>query len=151
VTETLEVTKIAMKQELDGTLVTFRIQNDDLPLAEELFKAAINARFAMAIVPIDDQEQPKPKTPAAEKAKKKQNSNVMRAGILCGEEGFQTFLRKKYPDAWKGGLGEGETKAADALRSIIQVDSRREIGSDPEALARWDALQANYEMWKRGQ
>lgn len=150
-TETLEVSKIACKQELDGTLVTFRIHNDNLSLAEELLKAPINARFAMAIVGIDDQEQPKPKTPAAKKQKSKQNSNVFRAAIACGEKAFQTFLRKKHKKAWDGGLGEGATKAADAMRNILGVDSRRDLATDVEALGRFDALMAEYEMWKRGQ
>ena len=150
-TETLEVSKIACKQELDGTLVTFRIHNDNLSLAEELLKAPINARFAMAIVGITDQEQPKPKTPPAEKQKRKQNSNVFRAALVCGEEAFQTFLRQKHAKAWKGGLGEGATRAADALRMIVAIDSRKELENDHEALGRFDALMADYEMWKRGQ
>lgn len=150
-TETMEMLKIALEQKADGILITFRLQNDDVALAESLIKARINARFAVALVEINDQEQPVPPAPTSEKQKKKQNANVMRAAIVCGEGSFQTFLRKKYSKFWKGALGEGQIQAADALRNILSIDSRKELATEGPALVRFDAVMAEYEMWKRGQ
>jgi hypothetical protein len=50
-----------------------------------------------------------------------------------------------------GGLGEGKTRAADAMRALLNIDSRKVLSTDRDALQRFDALLAQYEMWKQGQ
>lgn len=146
--EAVEALKIALKQEADGIVISFRIQPEHFP--EHLLVARINARFALAFQEIDDNEQPKPADPEI-KSKRRQNANVMRAAIACGETAFQTFLSKAYPTHWAGGLGEGRTRAADAMRSLLNVDSRKDLSTDKDALQRFDALMAQYELWKQGQ
>jgi hypothetical protein len=146
-TEAVEAIKIALKQEPEGIVVSFRIQPEHFP--EHLLIARINARFALAFVEIDDDEKPKPADPER-KSKRKQNANVMRAAIACGEQGFQTFLRKKYPKHWAGALGEGATQAADVMRNALGIESRKELATNVDALLRFDALMADYEMWKQG-
>jgi hypothetical protein len=147
-TEAVEAIKIALKQEPEGIVVSFRIQPEHFP--EHLLIARINARFALAFQEIDDDEKPKPADPEL-KNKRRQNANVMRAGILCGQEGFQTFLRKRYRKEWDGALGEGKEQTADALRAVLGVESRREIGTEAWALKRFDKLEAEYLRWKEGQ
>ena len=146
--EAVEALKIALKQEAEGIVISFRIQPEHFP--EHLLVARINARFALAFQEIDDDEKPKLVDPEI-KSKRRQNANVMRAAIACGEPAFQTFLSKAYPTHWAGGLGEGKVRAADAMRALLNVDSRKELSTDKDALQRFDALLAQYEMWKQGQ
>jgi hypothetical protein len=146
-TATVEAIKIALKQEAEGILVTFRIQPDDMPT--QLLTAGIMARFALAMVEIDDNELPKPADPER-KTKAVQNRNVMRAAILCGEESFQTFLKKKHRKVWDASIGEGAAQAGECMRQILNIESRKEIGTDPDALHAFDALDAEYQLWRRG-
>lgn len=145
-TEAVEAIKIALKQEAEGIVISFRIQPEHFP--EHLLVAKINARFALAFQEIDDDEKPKPADPEL-KSKRRQNANVMRAAIACGEKDFQNFLARKHSKQWKGALGEGATQAADAMRNVLGIDSRRHLATDTEALARFDKLMAEYEIWKR--
>jgi hypothetical protein len=146
-TEACEALKVALRQEADGYMLTLRIKPEELP--ETVILANVNARFAVAFSEIDDQEELKPAP--ANKGKRRQNSNVMRAAILCSDELFQKFLQKKHPKAWNGALGDGTFKAAEALRGLLQIESRRELATNEVALASFDKLTAQYELWKRGQ
>jgi hypothetical protein len=75
----------------------------------------------------------------------------MHAAMLCKEKGFQTFLKKIYPKEWRGTFGEPADRAAATMRKILEVDSRKEIATDPLALEMYDKISAHYQMWKRGQ
>ena len=137
---------MALKQEAEGILLTLRIKPEELP--ETVLLAGINARFAVAFSEIADDEQLKPKPEL--KGKRRQNSNVMRAGIVCGEVRFQTFLQERKAGYWGSAFGQGEEQAAEAMRQILNIESRRDLATDTEALKRYDKLMAEYEMWKRG-
>lgn len=145
--EAVEAIKISLRQEPEGIVVSFRIQPEDFP--EHLLVARINARFALAFQEIDDDEKPKPADPEA-KGKRQQNANVMRAAIACGETAFQTFLQKRHRKHWDSALGKDAHQAADAMRNVLGIDSRRDLSTDKEALKRFDALMAQYELWKQG-
>jgi len=147
-TEACEALKMKLVQEPEGYVLLLRIKPEELP--ETVVLAPINARLAVAfsIIGDDEQLQPKPEN----KGKRQQNSNVMRAGIICGDPMFQKFMQKKYGKAWHGSIGRSlGDMAADAMRNILQIDSRRDLATDAEALKRYDKLMAEYEMWKRGQ
>jgi hypothetical protein len=75
----------------------------------------------------------------------------MRAAIVCGEIGFQTFLKRTRSKEWRGALGEGATRAADAMRNVLGIESRKQLATDIDALDRFDKLMASYECWKRGE
>ena len=142
--EVCEALKIALKQEAEGILVTFRIQPEHLPAA--LLLGRIPSRWALAMVEIDDDEKPKPSPKKEAADKKRQNANVMRAAILSEDPQFKTFLKQKYPKQWNANMG-----GPDTLRAVLGIDSRKKLATDDEALLQWDRLQAEYEMWKRGE
>ena len=148
-TEACEALKIRYSQENDGMYVTFCIHPTEMPVG--LATSPLRSRWMLALVQIGDDEKPIPKPVSAEKKKKVMNANVMRAAILCGEPQFQKFLSKRYGKQWRGALGTGNEQAADAMRAILKIDSRRDIATDPEALAEFDKLMAEFEMWKRGE
>lgn len=149
ITEACEAMQIRFSKETEGVYVTFCIQLDEVPAGLAVSK--LRSRWMLAMVQIGDDEKPVPKPVAAAKKKNLQNSNVMRAAIMCGDPGFQKFLSLRYRKAWRGALGTGHEQAADAMRSILHIDSRRDIGTDPEALAGFDKLDAEYALWKRGE
>ena len=148
--EAVEAMKISLRQEADGIIVAFRIHPDDLPT--DLLRARINSRFTLNFEQIGDDELPVRTHPVmkAVESKKKQDANVMRAGIACGERKFQHFLKQAYPEQWKDQTGKNADKAAAVLRYVTDVDSRADLASNPEALAQFDRLLGRYEMWKRG-
>jgi hypothetical protein len=151
--EAVEALKISLKQEADGIIVAFRIHPDDLPT--DLLRARINSRFALAFQQISDDEKPMPSAEhpimkAVEK-KRKQNANVMRAGMACAEPKFQHFLKQAYPNEWKQCVGPANAKASSVLRLVTDIESRRDLATDQEGLRKFDALMGRYEMWKRGE
>jgi hypothetical protein len=147
----IEALKIASVQNAEGWTVTIRIQPDEFDKAVPLLKVRVGSRIAFAFVEIDDDEQPVHPIMKAVEKKKKQDANVMRAGMACNEKGFQTFLKQSYQDQWKETVGHPVERATHTLRKVIDIDSRRRLRTDPKALARFDRLMAEFEMWKRGQ
>ena len=143
--ETTEVMKIGFRQDIkEGHVIYLAIDPQQFP--DELLKAPLMTRFMAVFVRIDENEQPVPKGPK----KKIQNYNVMRLAIACNEDRFHKFLQRRYNKQWNGALGEGNAQAADAVRAILNIDSRKDLASNPEALAGYDRLMGEYEMWKVG-
>lgn len=62
----------------------------------------------------------------------------LRAGIRCGESEFRAFLGAHNPD-----------HAAELVRTICRVESRKDLATDAEAGARWETLEAEYWAWVR--
>jgi hypothetical protein len=149
--EAVEALKISLRQEADGIIVAFRLHPNDMP--GDLLSAPINSRFSLAFRQISDDEKPVPAHPimqAVEK-KKKQNANVMRAAIACGEPKFAHFLKQKYPDHWKVLVGGNSAKAAAMIRFLTDIESRRDLATNTEGLRKFDVLMGQFEMWKRGE
>jgi hypothetical protein len=68
----------------------------------------------------------------------------MQAGMRCEEPAFWKFLTESYPTYWQV---NGEEQAADLVRLLCKVDSRRELNLDPEATAKWRDLDRSYQAW----
>ena len=151
----IEAMKIASVQNAEGWVVTIRIQPDEFDKAMPLLKVRVGSRIAFAFVEIGDDEKPVPPPAhpimAAVEKKKKQNANVMRAGMACGERKFHHFLQHMHADLWKETSGRNTEKAEAILRFLTNVDSRREYATNPEALKMFDTIMGQYEMWKRGE
>lgn len=79
------------------------------------------------------------------------NRLVQRAGILCGDEQFQTFLRTEYPDEWNPhtALEHDDDQAVFVLRSLCRIESRKELATNEPAAAIFNAIDAQYESWRR--
>ena len=74
-------------------------------------------------------------------------SRAQRAGIMCGEGAFSTFLATEHPNAVVWG-DDGDPDAAATLRHIcLGIDSRRELDSNEEAAAIFDRLSGEYKAW----
>lgn len=116
-----EAKKIAMKQDRTGFVLTLCIHPDELP--EELIRDFVGARYACAMVRIQDDESPA-----------EYNNRVQTAAILCKKESFQIFM-----------AAEDETSAADALCERLGIQSRAELNGSKKAQALFDSLIKEYE------
>ncbi len=67
------------------------------------------------------------------------------AAMKCGEAAFLVFLERCH------GLERPLTddKAAQKLRSILRITSRKELNNDAAAAERWRSLRAAYEAWRK--
>lgn len=67
------------------------------------------------------------------------------AAMKCGEPAFLVFLEQRH------GLERPLTddKAAQRLRTLLGVTSRKELNNDSEAAERWRSLRADYEAWRK--
>lgn len=67
------------------------------------------------------------------------------AGMLCGERAFMVFLEERH------GLDRPLTadKAAQKVRSLCGVTSRKDFNNDERAAAAWQQLGRDYRAWKR--
>lgn len=62
-----------------------------------------------------------------------------RAGILCNERGFITFLGVTTPD-----------EAADRIRHECAISSRADLDHDDRAASRFHNLDSRYKLWLEG-
>lgn len=67
------------------------------------------------------------------------------AAMKCDEPAFKVFLEQRH------GLEQPLTKdrAAERLRSILNIKSRKELNENSAAAERWRDLRADFEAWKR--
>ena len=133
-----EARKIAYRQSKDGFVVSFAIHPNDVP--DGLAVAGIGTRYMLALVEIGDDEQPV----------RQPNKTVQRAGVLCTDKEFQSFLRTTQPSDWNGAEGDDETRAAAVLRRLCEISSRKELATDHRASAAFESLLSRFEGWRRG-
>ena len=125
--------KISFRQDVkDGHVFCFAIAAEDVP--DRLLKARLMTRFACSMVEIGDDEKPVLKEGPKDRQKRKQNATIMRAGIACKEILFHRFLQRNYNPEWTAEIGEGEVRAAGTMRKILDIESRKDLGINPDAL-----------------
>ena len=117
-----EARKVAMKQDRTGFVLTLCIHPDELPV--ELMRDFVGARYACAIVRIQDDE-----TPTV------YNNRVQKAGILCKNPNFWDYL----------GWPTSENEAVDELCKRCGIMSRTELHGNAKAQALFDQLVKEYE------
>jgi hypothetical protein len=155
------VKKIAFRQSKDGVVISFLLNPCELP--EKLAFADLGTPYMMALVEIDDNDQPisqgaaqspapgpEPLTARAA-AVDLETRAVKRAGYLCKDKRFQTFLKEEFPGGLKLFRKPGGDDAEDATVAFVRwrcgVQSRSEIKTNPDAYARWQELDGLYQAW----
>lgn len=116
-----EARKVAMKQDRTGFILTLSIHPDELP--DELIRDFVGARYACALVRIQDDESPTP-----------YENRVQKAAILCKTIEFMDFI---------GALSED--MAARKLCQACGITSRSELNGNVEAQKKFDDLVKDYE------
>lgn len=116
-----EARKVALKQDRTGFVLTLSIHPDEIPY--ELMKDFVGARYACAVVRIQDDESATPYT-----------NRVQQAAILCKRETFWEFMNV-----------ESEDEAAHALCLYVGIESRSELNGNTVAQEAFDRLVKDYE------
>lgn len=116
-----EARKVALKQDRTGFVLTLSLHPDEIP--EELLRDFVGARYACALVRIQDDESPTP-----------YNNRVQKAAMLCKQEAFQAFM----------GV-DNEMDAASVLCERCEIQSRSELNGNKTAQILFDELLKDYE------
>jgi hypothetical protein len=124
-----EARKVAMKQDRTGFVLTLSIHPDDLP--EELMRDFVGARYACALVRIQDDETPTPYV-----------NRVQKAGMLCRNVVFQEFISERFT-----GRSVNEEEAADELCKQCSITSRSELNGNKKAQEMFDSIVLDFENW----
>lgn len=135
-----------------GQTVTFTV-----PSREELepFIGLEGKRFQSVFVLIGDDEMPAD-PPAAQKPGEGRDRPFRGplcswVAIRCSEPAFAAWLETAHPGLWLEqftNLGDAEEAAAEIVRDLCQVVSRRDLDTDEEAAARLHArVRKPYAAW----
>jgi hypothetical protein len=120
-----EARKIALKQDRTGFILTLALHPDEAP--EEILRDFVGARYACALVRIQDDESPT-----------QYSNRVAKAGMLCRDPDFQEFL-----------LCDNETDAAHLLCKRCGIESRTELHGNVDAKAKFDELLHEFEALRK--
>jgi hypothetical protein len=139
----IEASSVGVKTMADGTLrITLDIEPRHAKDAFGLFGApgtpcalaALKSQKADSLYTSPERVQKTPET-----AHVKGGELAKSAGIICGEPMFQRYVRD-------GGCTA--ESAAEYVREVCGVSSRRFIDHDPNAAIRYGQLMANYREWQ---
>ena len=110
---------------------------DTLTTSQRLtFKQALDRRY-------------KPTAQQADAARENETDPVQQAGMRCADPRFHKFLEETNA-AWKL-MTEGTPteRAAELVRAIVGVESRKELATNSEAAQHWHALEGKFQSWLR--
>jgi len=116
-----EARKVALKQDRTGFVLTLSLHPDEIP--EELVRDFVGARYACALVRIQDDESPT-----------QYDNRVKRAAILCRNPHFQEYLGVT-----------SESEAAAELCKRCGIESRTELHGNAQAKTIFDSIVREYE------
>jgi len=120
-----EARKIALKQDRTGFILTLALHPDEAP--EEILRDFVGARYACALVRIQDDESPTQYT-----------NRVAKAGMLCRDPNFQEFL-----------LCDNEIDATHMLCKRCGIESRTELHGNTISIAEFDVLLREFESIRK--
>lgn len=118
-----EARKVALKQDRTGFILTLALHPDEVP--EEILRDFVGARYACAVVRIQDDESPTP-----------YDNRVQKAGMLCRNPDFQEFM-----------MCDNETDAAHMLCKRCGIQSRTELHGNADAKDQFDRLVYEFEKF----
>jgi hypothetical protein len=119
-----EARKVALKQDRTGFILTLSLHPDEVPV--EILRDFVGARYACAVVRINDDESPV-----------QYDNRVAKAGMLCRDPNFQEFL-----------LCDNEIDATHMLCKRCGIESRTELHGNTAAIAKFDELLHEYKKPK---
>ena len=133
----ISATRRQMKEMADGTI---RVQVDIDPAFRAAFLQAFpSIDMPIALAPLVRDFERRPEAP---KDQPKGGAGAKWLAIRCAEESFWEFLGSIASVAPRS-----EAEAAAVVRDYLQVASRAEVDTDPDAKARFDELRMRWIDW----
>ena len=130
-----EATKVALKQDKTGYILTLSMHPDDIP--EDLLRDFVGARYQVVMVRIGDNEHPMDKADEFGG-----NKSLRIAGLLCRDPNFWSYLLEDNQI-----FEANEGLATDWLRDYLAVQSRSELKTNHKARELLDKLHKEYNTW----
>lgn len=162
-----EAKKHGYRQTQDGVVVSFVLHPQQVP--ETLAIAPLGTRYVLALVEVDDNEEPKggeaaeqrhvdtaPRSPTPAGGAHKswdELSPQQQAGILCNEPPFYSYIYNNccHPSIHQS-VDDASTMqeaAAIIVREYCGVGSRKDIRRGHVSGVHWDDLVSRYRAWQR--
>ena len=130
-----EGVKVALKQDKTGYVLTLSMHPDEIP--EELLRDFVGARYQVVMVRLDGHEEP------MDRQNEFEGDRAIRiAGLLCRDPKFWDYL---YEDNQI--LEAKEKEATDWLRDYLNIPSRSELKTNPQARILLDKIHKEYNAW----
>jgi hypothetical protein len=130
-----EATKVALKQDKTGYVLTLSLHPDDIP--EDLLRDFVGARYQVVMVRIGSDEQPMDKADEFGG-----NRSIRIAGLLCRDSHFWEYLVEDNQI-----FEANEELATDWLRDYLSIKSRSELKTNHTARELLDKLHKDYNKW----
>jgi len=142
-----EAVKTSMSQSKQGTILRVAIHPNDVP--PSLHTDWVGSRYMVAMVKLDDQDQPEVSDEQREVEKL-----IASAGMLCRNPAFSDFLHDRgYMDdnSYIAVTYEGiEAPTVNALREELGITSRSELKTNSQAREKFKSLSEEFVRWKQG-
>ena len=130
-----ECTKVALKQDRSGFVLTICIHPDEIP--EELIRDFVGSRYGIAMVRIQDDETAQPV-----------HNRVKKSAILCRFRGFQEWLDEIGHRGISALGASAEEKAIEHIYEVCGISSRTELNGNQHAKDKFDEMEREYDIWK---
>jgi hypothetical protein len=130
-----EGVKVALKQDKTGYVLNLSMHPDDVP--EDLLRDFVGARYQVVMVRLDGHEEPMDRQREYEG-----DRSIRIAGLLCRDPKFWEYL---YEDNQI--LESKEKEATDWLRDYLNIPSRSELKTNPQARILLDKIHKEYNAW----
>lgn len=149
-----EAKKYALRQAKDGVIVSFVVHPNDV--VAELLSSPIGEHYVVALAPYEEKaaEAEQQPAPDPEKGKDRRPFHTLprsqQAAMMCADHGFRRWLDSEVtrrigaPPPGHPPHVEDERDAAQEVRDLCRVYSRRDLDSSKRAAAVWDALLASF-------
>lgn len=159
IAERCEVRMIGYRKSKDGEVVLFVLHPNEVPKC--IRDRPVGTRYALAIVELNDDETPKEVMPAENQRPirpidttpapaphepgraRKRFGLAQQAGKCCADPVFRRFLTEEI-----GYAPETNEDAAEAVRELCDVESRKDIAPGTEAADIWRNLHGRFVAWK---
>lgn len=130
-----EAIKLALKQNKDGYVLTLSLHPDDLQ--DDLMRDFIGSRYQVVMVRLNETEQP------MDRDAELSGTKALRvAGMLCRDPRFWDYLHEDLQI-----IEASEKEATEWLRNYLNVQSRSDIKTNPEAQQLVDKLHKEFKQW----
>ena len=130
-----EAVKISMRQDKHGHILVLSVHPEDVP--ESLFRDWVGSRYQVAMVQLDDNEEP-----IVPKQKTDGERAIARAGLMCKDKDFQRFVGERC-----GFIDFTEAETVAYVREYIGVESRKELMDNKEARDKLSELVDMFKEW----
>lgn len=145
-----ECKKDGLRQTQDGGLkLTLAIHPQDV--TAELLMATMGQAFMCVLAPVDGGEPVDIQPPPREEPKK-ELTWAQKAGALCRNPSFHSYLENAKTALWADYHEDGANLADVAkacIYSLCGIASRKELDSNQEALACYKRVYSQFSDWER--